>query len=164
MPIQNILTRLIDSWAPCRAPRVAILFGGICIAGLIVTLGACAVSTDRRDDPDSESYVNWVSSNILASWDYGFYRDQATPDLLKQADTKKFAQLHDFVRRAFGDMTKYTEMHGVTRFLSSPRDGVSEIADYSSDVEFTRGPETVYVEAVMLNGHWRLSSFHIHSD
>jgi hypothetical protein len=132
--------------------------------GLLVTLSACTFTTTKPDDTDSVNYVNWTTTNILSNWNYSFFRDQATLELLKHFDTKQFVRFHNEVRRAVGDTVKYTEAHGVTRFLSIPHDGVSEIAEYTTTVEFTHGIGTVYATAVKLNGHWRLDGFYIHFD
>jgi hypothetical protein len=129
---------------------------------LLVTLSACTFTTTKPDDAESVKYVNWVTSGLLSSWDYSFFRDQATPELLSQLDRKKFVRLHDEIRRALGETVKYTEAHGVTRFLSIPHEGVSEMAEYTSTAEFAHGIGTVYVTAVKLNGHWRLNGFYIH--
>ena len=134
------------------------------VIGLLVMLNACAFTTTKPDDTDSVNYVDSTTTNILSNRNYSFFRDQATPELLKHFDTKQFERFHNEVRRAVGDTVKYTEAHGVTRFLSIPHDGVSEIAEYTTTVEFTHGIGTVYVTAVKLNGHWRLDGFSIHFD
>jgi len=127
----------------------------------VVLLAACTFWANKPNDPETVAYVDWVSSDLIATDDPKFYADQAAPELLDKFSAAKFVKMSKLVKQTLGQFIEYHSATGTTRFYNRPVDGVTEAGQYQSSADFAHGTATIDVFVQKINGKWKLYAYYV---
>jgi len=111
-------------------------------------------------DQESKTWVDTTALEILASWDSNEILKNASSEWLESVSIEETKTFSDQISQTFGTLVKYGVSTGEAS-LNVHNFTTTITAEYTIDVEFTKGPARVFIRGIKNDGVWKIYSLHI---
>jgi hypothetical protein len=127
------------------------------LVSILLLLGGCLYSTTIPNDPESVTFVNSLTTQILASGGQTMYGREASPELLRHLSVGQLTSFATRLRATLGGPVGPNLTSGITQIIGGSDSKVTKIAQYTVVVTRQRGTATLTVDATKVDSAWQLT-------